>query len=484
MNRSYIFTITLAVYSVIFTSIIFIAFEKKEAGSNATAEEEGFVKKEAGVKDDTNAVVDIDRFSLWSRRGEISNETIAALLKSISRDSLCFKKSISIPKNSLEQIALAIKRRFSADKDPEGQTLVFAVIGDSVAADLHGFVEALQSFFTLSPHIPFVVEVRNYAHGGKGPCYFSFCNDLRGDEDVVVFENVRPYEAACVYDMAHTLISDKLGIILYNWHGPRAWNMSKDLAGFERPSNELNLPLIDFPTGRKTITECLPANVNFSIPEENQIYRDEVHPNRLGELIIATMIGQLFEDATMIYKNMKLDLNKIEKQRLLFVDTVDHGKKAECFNQLNCSLLPAAGEEFGHNHCLNVISTNGFEKKSLPSGKFWWEGTLPGHSIQILLPGSCLEIALFHNLRVTNGMVQVEINGQIPESTALENGVLDGWFEGFSWLPRERAHERENIIAYNLQKADKHIVQLTVINETNSEDGTHKFDFTSIACKK
>ena len=356
------------------------------------------------------------------------------------------------------------------------------MIGDSVAADVEGFVDALQSFLTLSPKIPFPVEVRNYAHGARGPRYFSVCNDLRGDEDVVLFENVRPYEFEAVPDLASSLVSRGYGVILYNWRGPKAWNLKNRLVGFEESSNKFGLPLFTYPTGREIIKESLPANANFSKPEEKQIYRDDVHPNRVGELIMATMIGQLFEDAARLYEETNLDWNEVETKRVNKIGKNTSAQEFLCFSQLNCTVPPADGGEFGLNRCLNVKSSDGFEKKSLPTGKFWWQGTQPGLSIEIVMPGKCSEITVFHNLRVTNGMVKVQVDGLVPQQ--LKNGVLDGWFKGFTWLPKHRGHNVISKIATDLSKAaQQHIVRLTVLNETNSEDGTFKFDITAMGCQ-
>jgi len=248
-----------------------------------------------------------DPFAIWPRRDQVPDETMSAALKTLARGESCYKNSVtSVLPNSLDQVALAIKKKLSNPQSE--QKLVFAVLGDSVAADINGFVQALQSFFTLSQLIPFPVEVRNYALGGTGPRFTYFCNQLRGDEDIVVYENVRPYEPDALFDLASSLVVRDYGVILAHWHGPATWNEDPNLFGFSKASNELNLPLINLPDSRERVKECLPANTDFSIPEEQQIYRDEVHPNRIGELILASMIGQVFEEAVMIYN---ADINKI-----------------------------------------------------------------------------------------------------------------------------------------------------------------------------
>eukprot|EP00553_Chaetoceros_curvisetus_P015637 CAMPEP_0204647516 /NCGR_PEP_ID=MMETSP0718-20130828/6288_1 /ASSEMBLY_ACC=CAM_ASM_000674 /TAXON_ID=230516 /ORGANISM="Chaetoceros curvisetus" /LENGTH=193 /DNA_ID=CAMNT_0051670105 /DNA_START=78 /DNA_END=659 /DNA_ORIENTATION=- len=191
------------------------------------------------------------------------------------------------------------------------------------------------------------------------------------------------------------------------------------------------------------------------------------------------MIGQLFEDVAGVYGEMNLDWNEVETKRVSKIGNTT-AREFLCFSQLNCTVPPADGEEFGWNRCLNVKSSDGFQKKSL-LGKFWWQGTQPGHSIEIVMPGKCSEITVFHNKRVTNGMVKVLVDGLVPQK--LKNGVLDGWFEGFTWLSKDRGHNVLSNIATDLSKtAQQHIVRLTVLNETNSEDGTYKFDMTGMGC--
>jgi len=423
-----------------------------------------------------------DPFALWSRRDQVSNETVSSILKMLAkRDSTsCFNNTVSIPTNSLEQIALAIRKKISNGQLE--QKVVIAVIGDSVSADSQGWVDALQSFLTISPALNFLIEIRNYAKGGTGPRFTYFCNELKGDEDIIVFENVRPYEPQAVVDLASSLVFQGYGVILANWHGPASWKVESWQYGFEKASHQLNLPLLNLAANRESVAMCLPANANFSIPEEKQIYKDEVHPNLVGQLFFATLVGHVIEEAVGLYNGEKLDLNNLKKNHLSSGMTNASATPPTCFDVLNCT--SAAERGFDPTRCLEITANSGFTLGSILSGKTWWEGTEPGHSIEIALPGWCSTIVIFHNLRVTNGMVKVDINGAIPESLdGFTNGVLNGWYKGYWWLPRSRGHLIERVLAHNLRRSEQHSVRLTVLNTTNSEDGTYKFDFTSIACK-
>ena len=64
-------------------------------------------------------------------------------------------------------------------QEERGNKMVVAVLGELVAADTGRFIEALRSYL----EVAFVdynldVEVRNIAHGGTGPQFIVYCNDL------------------------------------------------------------------------------------------------------------------------------------------------------------------------------------------------------------------------------------------------------------------------------------------------------------------
>ena len=77
-------------------------------------------------------------------------------------------------------------------------------------------------------------------------------------------------------------------------------------------------------------------------------------------------------------------------------------------------------------------------------------------------------------------MVKVDIDGSSANSD-LPGGLLDGYHEPFSWLPKSRSLLVDALIGKDLEKKE-HCVRLEVHNETNSDDGTYKFDFTGISC--
>eukprot|EP00521_Asterionellopsis_glacialis_P017990 CAMPEP_0195293060 /NCGR_PEP_ID=MMETSP0707-20130614/11555_1 /TAXON_ID=33640 /ORGANISM="Asterionellopsis glacialis, Strain CCMP134" /LENGTH=584 /DNA_ID=CAMNT_0040353689 /DNA_START=1 /DNA_END=1755 /DNA_ORIENTATION=+ len=432
-----------------------------------------------------------DRFQWWSRRSETSLETIRHILNLATEEGDCKKNTFHFPVqngiSSLDQVAAAIHRKLkTGDKK-----VIVAVLGDSVAADPNGFVQALQSFLSTSKVLDFEVEVRNFAKGGTGPRFTFFCNQLQGDEDVVVYECVRPYEPKSVIDLVTSLKNTGYGIIITGWRGPVSYNLERSLYGFEVSSNSLNIPFINLNENRDYVKACLPPNVNTSKTEKEQLYRDEVHPNRLGELILATMIGRTIELA--VEEHLLKYVTNSTAPKVVLPDVSLSKDSPICYSRLLCN--PESPRAKGMNHCLSYGRMEGFNLLSLEeNGKMWLEGANPGDIIEVVLDQNCTEIVLFHNLRVTNGMVQVVVDGEIlpPEkqnlrrnkiNSTLPQGVLDGWYEGFWWLPPERGALVEPVIAHDLEPKP-HTVKLKVLNTTHSKDGSHKFDFTSLACRR
>jgi len=205
---------------------------------------------------------------------------------------------------------------------------------------------------------------------------------------------------------------------------------------------------------------------------ERLVHGDDVHPNHVGQLFIATMIGHVFDKGALLHKIYDWENYNVGYQMANAAS--DH--IPVCFDNLNCTL----DEEARNPSCLKVIDKTGFQLRSLPNGKMWWEGTAPGHHIEFILRRKCSKIVLFINHRPTNGMVKVKIDGKLANST-LPEGKLDFYSKQLWWIPRSRGHLREAVIASNLERK-QHTVRLEVQNETRSEDGTFKVDFTGVSC--
>jgi hypothetical protein len=316
-----------------------------------------------------------------------------------------------------------------------------------------------------------------------GPRFTYYCNNLMGDEDIVIYETVRPYEQGALSDLASTLKSTGFGVILIFWRSKGSWGSKKSLWGFFEAADSFDLPLINLNEDEDHVIECLPpSDANLSIPAEKVIYRDEVHPTRLGEIMLAAMVGHTIEEALKQPPEHSLQSNSNSQNDVPLVKKFSVDAPI-CFDRLNCT--EGLSENNGMQHsCLKTNSSEGFVLKSLPSGKVWWEGTAPGHTLDVFIDRPCSEIAIFHYKRPSNGMVQILVDGKVLDSTfsPLANGILDGWREEWSWLPNEKGHLTNSVIAHRLEPKP-HTLRLIVQNRTHLKNGTFKFDFTGIACK-
>jgi len=126
----------------------------------------------------------------------------------------------------------------------------------------------------------------------------------------------------------------------------------------------------------------------------------------------------------------------------------------------------------------HVTRSKGFDMHEIESSqiKRWWEGNKASDTITFKLPAS-KEITLFvYQLTDGMGMVDVVIDGN-------ETGiVVDGWYSGFDWLPKSRGYTRAISVTPDPLYHDEHELTLVIRNESNSPDGSHKFQIASFAC--
>ena len=444
----------------------------------------------------------VDPFRLWSRRDKVTLEEIQGVWKRFHDDrTVCRDKTFHFPEtvasiSSMEQLSAAMTRSLQEPKQQRNQTsLIIGVLGDSVSADTGGWVEALESLLKTSPLFERFddILVRNYAKGATGARFTYFCNDLRGDEDIVMFQNVRPGESEELYGLVDSLQKSGFAILLLSWHGIAQKMIPRDEFGFEKAANDFNVPLVILNENADSLRACLPPTTNASVPMEKLIYRDEIHPSRLGEVTIATAIGSVLGNAVSRmdpkYGNGSRMIFALPERSLSAFDTV-------CFSRLECSKEDINKPE-GTRHCLIPQSSDGFQiGHSIQNGKIaktWWEGFCPGNFIEFQLDESCSDIVLFYNRRVdTNGMVLINIDGKLLDSNHqnldndvnnLPQGILDGWYKGFWWLPKHRGFLKDQIIAHDLEPSP-HSVRMEIQSQTHAENRTFKFDFVALACRK
>ena len=133
---------------------------------------------------------------------------------------------------------------------------------------------------------------------------------------------------------------------------------------------------------------------------------------------------------------------------------------AACFGRLDRE--EGAPKSIGTYQCLNVTKHDGFQLGTLKNEdgsirKSWWEGLKPGDLIEMQLDEPCSSIVLFHNLRPTNGMVVVRIDGKTVDPSEqyayagnLRRGVLNGWRRDSPVIGPERGQMQAVYIGVNL----------------------------------
>jgi hypothetical protein len=429
-----------------------------------------------------------DPFTKWTLRADITNQTVREVLYRVDHSAPC-RKALYYPSmngtSSLEQIAASIQRKLRTGD----RKIVVAVMGDSVAASYRGFIEALKSMLVTSPYLDFDIEMRNLAVGGAHVRYHFFCNKLIGDEDIVIFESVHLDEPEIV-DLAQSLQRSGYGVLLITWRRPVFMRRNYVVNEGKRAADSFNIPCLTLNERDSALRSCLPSSADQSKTVKELLFKDEVHPNRLGELTIAAFIGRTIEQTVREY--LPRDITSDTAALVSLPERTMSSFDAVCFGRLVCE--EGAPKSIGTNQCLNVTKYDGFQLGTLQNEngsirKQWWEGLKPGDQIEMHLDEPCSSIVLFHNLRPTNGMVMVRIDGKVVDpieqyiyAGKLPQGVLNGWRRDDPVLGPERGQMQAVYIGVNLEPTP-HTVGFEVLRKTDSIDGSYHFDFIALACK-
>jgi hypothetical protein len=258
----------------------------------------------------------------------------------------------------------------------------------------------------------------------------------------------------------------------------------------KRAADSFNIPCLTLNEKDKALRSCLPSSADQSKTVKELLFKDEVHPNRLGELTIAAFIGRAIEQAVREY--LPKDITSDTAALVSLPERTMSSFDAVCFGRLDCE--EGAPKSIGTNQCLNVTKYDGFQLGTLQNEngsirKQWWEGLKPGDQIEMHLDEPCSSIVLFHNLRPTNGMVMVRIDGKVVDpieqyiyAGKLPQGVLNGWRRDDPVLGPERGQMQAVYIGVNLEPTP-HTVGFEVLRKTDSIDGSYHFDFIALACK-
>jgi hypothetical protein len=434
-----------------------------------------------------------DPFRYYQQRKRINSTVIRDVLQLCDPQSACRKHALHIPSGSLTQLASVL--RHGGRNGPN--RLVIGIVGDSVgigccATPRGGFRSGLKSYL-ISTFSQFSwhrrVEMRDYARSASSPTFNLYYNQVRGDEDIIIFETVFSGHSDSVLTLARGLKQEGYAVILLHWKPWPSMLAGFDIDGILRVADELALPYVHPTENLEAYAKCLPpestvdlmelSNKSLAFDLPMSLYAESVHPNIRGHLLLACLLGGLFEEAVSLpatgnphqgssYSSERttsaaLSNNSTGVTKLAY-------SRPTCYDRLNCNTTTSSSK------CLQVLASDGFVLRELvkvDETKTWWEGTVPGQWIEFLVGQPSTSLAVFVNLRTTNGKVSVKID-------SVDVGVVDAYREPLHWLPDERGLRAEIVFAQNLA-LQPHTVRFTILNESNAEHGEHKFDFVAVA---
>ena len=281
------------------------------------------------------------------------------------------------------------------------------------------------------------------------------CNDLKGDEDMVIFQTVHLDQNQYIEAFLSNSLSRRPNppaLLLVFWP-PDPGSLIKDSLGGESQYRSLialaswhSVPLLDLTaTTRRSSGGAVAACTKGST---GSLYADSVHPNEMGHLLIAALLAEM--------------INGLPRPHRQLLTDGPHRHEDQPAGHTLDSVPPMFPESkmFGSPQCFSMVSepskwlqvTNaaGFKvKERLQKGikaedgapaagrgrkfKRCWEANSPGDHIDIWLPPST-SIMLEHYIhaKADMGMATVSVDGKVY----IER--LNGWFGGYNWTKGKR----------------------------------------------
>ena len=180
------------------------------------------------------------------------NNTIKVLFS--CSDMNCLGKSLLSDKIGLNRLQCSIANGLQNQRK-----LVVALLGDSVScgagSDVGGYGTALQIYLeNLFKRDNITLEIRNLCNGGHGPKFFFLCNELEGDEDIIIYQTVHhsnnQYTESFFRNSLLTSKSKKtLSIILLFWQPPLAnahwWGSEEGYIDLRNIAALYSIPFLD-----------------------------------------------------------------------------------------------------------------------------------------------------------------------------------------------------------------------------------------------
>lgn len=367
------------------------------------------------------------------------------------------------------------------------KSLVVAVMGTSVScgagSNIGGFVSGLKFFLEdiLKP-LNVTFNVRNIAVGGQGPKFSFLCNELEGDEDLIVWETIHTvqneYTEAFLRGIIDVNRSPAPVVIVMFWQPPMQnfnwWGSEEGYHELIKITRRYSIPFLDT---RKAMTgpnaTCLPDGDKY-------VYRDIIHPNENGHLLITCLLSSLFERVLhkihMRDRNLKFQKGEVEtvdSRRNISKEIVPIYESLRQFTNPICySMLKASA------YRLLVTDVRGFKVVARPQAgsdsknKRCWQGNAAGDYIEFKVDVSTSILLVYYQEKSdAMGKISVTIDGHYIRD-------VDGWYEG---VPYSNGESQIEVIATGLPLA-AHLVRFEILKEkTRTEGDDRMFQVIAVA---
>jgi hypothetical protein len=373
-------------------------------------------------------------------------------------------------KPALLHLAWIIKRA------RETKRLRVAILGDAVSAGCcdgghGGYAAALQSYLdTFLLNV--AVEIRNLASSTASPRANFFCNDLVGDEDLVVVETTKFGQDTFLEALVRDLLLDhhnSPAVVLVAWplegRGYRdTYNMGPIAAqyGISMVNMVLHGPLDH--TGRRA--QCKAFHDGHPRNSSWLYYSSGIHPNINGHALLACALGRLLELAGQQPTQGRRRIGP----RYPSLQPLDALRWPHCFR--------AHLDSF--DNAVETFRLEGFRQVELDQfdGSAWskkirgWEGSQAGDAIHFSIPAAATVFVGWFLRQGGMGLADVSVDGQNVTR-------LDGWFPGYPWLKKDQGWVTDELlpVASLLDGGGEegHVITFRVANASSSADGGRAF---------
>ena len=344
----------------------------------------------------------------------------------------------------------SLQRRF--EDCVQTKSIIIAVLGSSVScgagSDIGGYVKGLEIYLNdILSSENIIVEVRNIAVGGHGPKFSFICNELQGDEDLIIWEQVTLHENQYTEAFFRGIQENKSklipAIIAVFWQPPLQnfhwWGNEELYRELITITERYSIPLLDL---RRAMVgqnaTCIPDGDKF-------LYADIIHPNDNGHLLITCLLGPFLGDLLHVEIISNKSKKSIIPNKQRHTRNLTHVSESSPYKSAHASVDPIYKSvlQFNNPRCysmlkqasdrIRVTDFRGFSIVARPQhgsdNKFkrCWQGNTIGDYLDVVVEPSNIVMLIYYREKSEDmGMVSVTVDGRYIRD-------VDGWFEGVPW---------------------------------------------------